>query len=246
MSHLWDVTHKRLQHNLYWRKVMPDIIIQKACSKCKQIKPVSEFYKWQRAKDGHHAACKMCYKIYSKSPKAQATRKRHRQSKKYKITTKRYSRSESFKMSQRRYLQTEKGKIASRGKTRRYRCRYPERVKISRQKFCHSEKGKILGRRCRARYPERTKARMAIGNAVIAGKLPNPKTLQCYYCNNQAQQYHHWHGYKPEYWFDVVPACRLCDIKDHQSIPITTEGFSPTLKQGEPLCKVKSLPFTIP
>lgn len=32
----------------------------KRCSKCKIIKPINEFYKTRRAKDGFHSACKIC------------------------------------------------------------------------------------------------------------------------------------------------------------------------------------------
>ena len=38
----------------------------KRCSRCKEEKPLSEFYRNKNAKDGHTAACKNCNKAYSK------------------------------------------------------------------------------------------------------------------------------------------------------------------------------------
>lgn len=46
------------------RKVMAERIISKRCSKCKQIKSLSEFDKSNRNKDGSRFACKQCRKQY--------------------------------------------------------------------------------------------------------------------------------------------------------------------------------------
>jgi 5-methylcytosine-specific restriction endonuclease McrA len=39
---------------------MPDGKITKRCSKCKVAKPLSDFYRRRRSKDGHQAFCKRC------------------------------------------------------------------------------------------------------------------------------------------------------------------------------------------
>lgn len=97
----------------------------------------------------------------------------------------------------------------------------------STQKYRHTQKGRnasIKYRRSIKGYinqnkyyiknkkecPEKYKARKAINNATRDGKLVKPKQHKCHYCNNQAEQYHHYLGYEPEHWFDVVPICHIC------------------------------------
>ena len=92
-----------------------------------------------------------------------------------------------------------------------------ERAKALRRaasmRFYKTEKGKAST----IRYPDRNKARRAVNNAVRAFKLPRASTLKCaYHCGRQAEQYHHWKGYEPEHWLDVVPACRSCDQQWHR------------------------------
>lgn len=104
------------------------------------------------------------------------------------------------KSCQRDYAQSKKGKAAE----KRYR---------------QSEKGKASHRKgnaeFNARHPDIIKAHNAITCAVTAGKLPRPNTRLCHYCPKPAQEYHHWHGYAPEHWLDVVPVCILC----HKNLP---------------------------
>lgn len=45
----------------------------KQCSKCKTIKPVSEFYKKKRNKDGLDTICIACNKAYQDARKKQRT-----------------------------------------------------------------------------------------------------------------------------------------------------------------------------
>ena len=94
-------------------------------------------------------------------------------------------------------------------------------------KFYHSnyyqtKQGKATRKRSdkrfNARHPKYHKATHAVNNAIRDGKLPRANTWLCHYCPKPAQQYHHWHGYEPEHWLDVVPACRKCDYKEHRKI----------------------------
>lgn len=122
--------------------------------------------------------------------KAQSRKDGHQTS--CKICSKKYRQSEISKIAKKRYDQSEKGKIIH----------------------------KIAQKHFRIRHPERRKAMDAVKIAVRAGKLPHSDTLQCHYCGVQAEQYHHYLGYAPQHYLDVVPACRKCDRKDHLKIAI--------------------------
>ena len=111
--------------------------------------------------------------------------KRYQQSEKGRATKRRYQQSEESKVAHKHYEQSEQGKAT---------------FKLRRQRYC------LL-------YPERRKARDAITTVIRNGKLPKAKSLLCYYCSKPAQQYHHWHGYEPEYWLDVIPVCMDCHKK---------------------------------
>lgn len=174
---------------------MPDTIQTKHCSKCKQIKPISDFGKDKSRKDGHCHYCKECATNRRHTPQYQTWLKQYYQSEKYKI----YQKSEKFKVIQRRYWQTEKAKEAH-----RFRC----------QCYSQTEKGKANHRKntkqFNIRHPERYKAHTAVMRAIKFGKLPRPDTRLCHYCPKPAQEYHYWHGYAPEHWLDVVPVCQIC------------------------------------
>lgn len=61
-------------------------------------------------------------------------------------------------------------------------------------------------------------ARMAVKDAVLAGDLPQVKTLTCVDCGNPAQCYDHRDYYKP---LDVDPVCKSCDSKRGAGYPPT-------------------------
>lgn len=86
-------------------------IITKRCTKCKQIKPLSEFHKNCRAKDGHQVGCKVC---------------NCKQMREYRQTERG---RESHRIESAIYGQTEKGKATQcRAKKRDY-LRYPKKMK---------------------------------------------------------------------------------------------------------------------
>jgi hypothetical protein len=89
-----------------------------------------------------------------------------------------------------------------------------ERGKKTKTKYWQSERGKQLKRSYdknnRKQYPRRHKARAAINTAVRYGQLPRVTTLDCQNCGNPAQEYHHYKGYKREYWLTVIPLCQKC------------------------------------
>lgn len=127
----------------------------KPCFKCKKAKPLSEFYRHPKGKDGHLNKCITCCLKDAK-----------------------------------KYRETEQGRATQKKGQQRFRMRHPERLK----------------------------AIAAVNNAVRDGKMPRPDTLQCHYGTHSAEQYHHWHGYKPKHYLDVIPACKKCHYKKHRKI----------------------------
>ncbi len=111
-----------------------------------------------------------------------------------KIIQTQYQETKKGKASQKRYAQSEKGKA-------------------SRRKHLLSNKGKTTTKISRLAYskkhPELQRARNAINNAIRAGKIPRADTLKCV-CGEQAHEYHHPKGYKPEHWFSIIPICVKC------------------------------------
>jgi len=153
-------------------------MVTKHCSKCKQIKPLSEFYNDRSKKDGHRSWCKSCVKADQQSEKGKAVARKRKA--KYRQTP----RGSAY---QKAYQQSDKGKAVLR---------------------------KSIAKR-NAYNPNYAKAKDAVSNAIAAGRLPRANTRLCFYCQKPARQYHHWHGYEPECWLDVVPACIECHRKCH-------------------------------
>ena len=133
---------------------MSKTIITKTCSKCKQPKPLSEFYPRKDRPCGYLAWCKNCFAIYRKN---------------------------QGRTNQKKYIRTEKGRI------------------------CHV----INNRKYANNHPEKIKARCAVSNAITTNKLLRPTFFYCK-CGKPAEQYHHWKGYEPKHYLDVIPICIKC------------------------------------
>jgi hypothetical protein len=73
----------------------------KTCSKCKETKPLSEFYKHKKRKDGLNCWCKGCVKLhqkeYHKSEKYKEYQKEYQKSDKRREYLKEYYKSEKYK-----------------------------------------------------------------------------------------------------------------------------------------------------
>lgn len=86
--------------------------------------------------------------------------------------------------------------------------------KIIRQRYAKTEKGKNLisfyNKQWRLLHPERILAVNKVMYAICIDKLKPAKMLKCTYCSKQAEDYHHYLGYAPEHWLDVIPVCRKC------------------------------------
>lgn len=184
---------------------MLDAIQTKTCSKCKQIKQVSEYFRDRSHKDGLANWCKICRGCdssrYKKTPKAKKRRKELAQ------------RAESKRKQaawQRKYYQTP---------TRQHwekQYRHNPKRKAVVKRYSQSSKGKFRVKRYRYNNPDPIKARTAVDTAVRRGNLPRAKTLRCSYCGNQAKQYHHYLGYAQDHWIDVIPLCKMCHKVAHQ------------------------------
>ncbi len=82
---------------------MPETIILKRCSKCKQIKPASEFHKNRSQKYGLAAYCKRCHYL---------ARTKYQQTNWYKVERQLYRQQNKTRITEwnRRYTQSDKGK----------------------------------------------------------------------------------------------------------------------------------------
>jgi len=207
---------------------MSEIIQTKRCSKCKDFKPLFEFHKNCTRKDGHQYVCKTCQKHYQQSERGKTIQ--HKAKIRYRQTE---HGQNTQKVYQKKYRKTEKGKDAHRkGDIRYYQTEHGRTVRLKtgalycqtehgknvRKNYRQSKEGKAAQKRFRIRHPEQCKAKDAVKYAINAGKLPHPNTLQCHYCPAQAEEYHHFLGYAPEHWFDVIPVCRKCHPKSHSEI----------------------------
>ena len=118
------------------------------------------------------------------------------------------------------YQRSERGRAAHNKANAKYQQTPKGKAAIRKGVAKHSKtpKGKATHKRFIDRYPDHFKAKCAVNNAVASGKMPRVGTQICYYCPNPADHYHHWHGYEPEHWLDVVPACVECHKEEHRKI----------------------------
>jgi len=174
---------------------MAETIISKKCTKCKEIKPLSEFCRDRANKIGRKSCCKICdlkqVKKYQQTKRGKVVKRK---------ANARYKKTEKGKAAEKRYSQSEKGKAI-------------------RKRYRRTEKYKAIHNACIERYIHRNqnkhKANITLNNAIKLGKLPRPDTLRCS-CKKQAEQYHHHKGYAPENWLNVVPVCTKCHNIIHQ------------------------------
>lgn len=166
----------------------------KTCMTCRATKPVAEFYRCKRWRDGLSYRCKDCDREaahrYNTSDKGRARareqRRRFRASPKGKACIEAYSQSEQYKQNAKRYRQT----AASKARMRRQRLRDMAAGKQN--------------------------ARDAVSNAVRRGQLPSARSLRCRECGGPASGYHHHLGYEREHHLHVIPVCAKCHKALHR------------------------------
>ena len=106
---------------------MSEQIIFKKCYKCKKFKPLSEFHKSSREKDGCQTQCKVCISQYHKQ--WIRTEKCKKSSKEADI---KYRNSIHGHAAKKAYKRKGPIKIKHRQKSREYRKQFPERIKACR------------------------------------------------------------------------------------------------------------------
>ncbi len=179
--------------------IMPKTTVTKRCSACKTFKPLLDFCKNKSQPDGHHSDCRVCKKTYQRAYQSTEAGKavNRRGQAKYRTTAKGIARQEA-------YYHKEGGNAI-------------------RKAYSASELGKASQRRSAAkrkeRYPEKFKARDAVRNAIVTGKLPRPDTFICSCKKRTAQEYHH-PSYAPEHWLDVLPRCLERHRKLHKKVKV--------------------------
>ncbi len=148
---------------------------------------------------------------YQQSKKGKATRKAYRQTEKYKIARKAYRKTEKAEAAAKKYNQSEQGKLS------KTIYRQTEKGITAQKRYAQSEKGRIAQRKSSAnqtvKYPKKHKARQAVNDAICAGAMPRPDTLQCS-CGKQAREYHH-HSYAQRHWLEVTVWCVICHKRIH-------------------------------
>jgi hypothetical protein len=190
--------------------------MEKKCPRCGKIKDICEFYKKNGALFGIAVECKSCrerqYKYY-KNWKINNTEKVRKKAKAWRISNPEYYKKrreanpEKYREIYKKWAKNNIDKIRQFSKN--WKSNHPEKIKKSYKQWSRNNQEKL--RQIRERYPERNKARSAVGRAIRKGQLHPAKNFICFQCHvNQASQYHHWKGYDPVHWLDVVPLCLAC------------------------------------
>ena len=193
---------------------MSEPIKPKQCSKCKEIKPIDNYYK-------HSGICKNCIYLSHQTPE-------------YKDYQAKYRKTEGCKKSQAKHRKTQKYKDTQ--KRHRQTTKYRETIKRLHETEQYKKKAKEKRIKYDSTHREIRAVHQATHRAVDSGKLPRPDTLICHYCGNPAIQYHHHNGYDKEHRFDVVPVCCKCHKHIHH-YGLSSSGTKPVT---EPLNMVLS------
>lgn len=161
----------------------------KTCSKCREVLPLSEYYKDKRRYDGLYPHCKACHYKMTHA---------YEQTERGKFVTSK-SKSEAY------WTRGGKGKARALSSKEGYRER--------RKQYEKTEAGKEASRRKMEKrqreHPEKLKAKTAVRNAVKRGDLPAVRTQLCKECDAGAREYHH-ESYERERWLDVIALCKRC------------------------------------
>ena len=95
--------------------------------------------------------------------------------------------------------------------------RIKEYVHQYRQRESSRIRNRIHCRKWRSVHPEWPKAHEAVRQAVRRGLLPHVRDCTCRQCAEPAQHYHHYRGYDPNHWLDVIPLCIACHRYAHST-----------------------------
>lgn len=115
-----------------------------------------------------------------------------------KICKSAWAKTYKAKLYHKKYQQSQRGRQINQANSKRYG---------------RSKKGRATQNRRREKDIDKCAARSAVSNAIKLKQLPKASGLNCHYCHNIANQWHHHLGYAPEHWLDVVPICVKCHSK---------------------------------
>ncbi len=207
---------------------MSEPIVTKRCSKCKEIKGVSKFAPRCDRPSGLQSWCKQCQKEHNHKPEVaenirNKSNARHRQPK--------------HKKHRRQYQKSAKYKTWLEDYRERTRDGFNERQRRYNKQRTKNGKNRTRAKRYARENPEKVHCHWAVKYAVKSGKLKKAKEYKCFYCDKQAEQRHHWHGYDNIHRLDVIPLCSKCQKSVHRAlvpyVPVSTvSGTSARIVQG--------------
>jgi hypothetical protein len=180
----------------------------KVCPKCGLKKPLEAFHRSNQSKDGRCSWCRDCSNVRSAQYRQEHPQAAIEYGRQYYAAHK-----ELFaKKGQARY-RNKKEEIST--QHRQYYREHSDKIKKHVKAYVQSAAGKESRRRVTKRhsekYPEKIKARRAVNHSIKRGELKPAPFYSCHECQiRRAAEYHHWHGYKPEHWLDVIPVCTSC------------------------------------
>lgn len=141
----------------------------KQCSKCKEWKDFSEFYKASSKKSGYQSQCKKCRSEHAKTYDRTKSLIKYNSSEKGKTTRQRYQSSQKGITATNHYRRSNKYRSIN----RQYRVKYREI------------------------FPQKARAHDKVTDEIRAGRLLPASSYQCSFCSNQAVHYHHDDYSKP-------------------------------------------------
>ena len=188
----------------------------KICRQCQQSKPETDFYRAATNRDGLTTQCRAC-KNAAAMAYAQTEQGR-----------------EVVRRAAARWKERHPGKATE--QATEWRRAHPQRARSinarwreanreqqvaaqTRWRAANPDRQKEASARWRANHPEakpRIRARAALLRAVQRGQVIRPDRCQlCGIVGTPAG--HHWNGYGPEHYFDVIWLCRACHGIAHRT-----------------------------
>jgi hypothetical protein len=109
------------------------------------------------------------------------------------------------RITKRTYSQTERGKQVIKASIAKFRPTEKFRNGQLRRAFDYEKRNR-----------EKVIARRKVNQAIKKGLLTPANERMCQHCHVQwAKEYHHYNGYTPKHWFDIIPVCIGCHSKIH-------------------------------
>ncbi len=205
------------------------MVSSKACSKCGQVKPRTEFYADKRAASGLHSQCADCCEPGRGKRAAKALARGLLAihglgvclacSQVLPISVM-YSRTrcKPCRASQRRSSPRQKASAAALEKrpdvvAKRAAYRKTESAKERQRRYYKSEKGLRRMREYRASNIEKARAREMLNRKIRTGGI---QKQPCDVCGSPKSEAHHHNGYDPSHWYDVRWLCREHHVEAHR------------------------------